>query len=255
MRLQGENMKLGMYLGFIILVTGCSMSKDQQIAATASGASSKLVVATDLDQRLAKWRRVEMTFDSARLSPRERQLVSKLVEASQYLDEIYWRQSDPEALDLYKSLAGKADARDQKLRRLLMINGSRFDLLDANKPFVGTEPLPPGGGLYPQGLTRPEIEAYVKAHPDEKTAIYSPTSVIRREGDRLLTVPYHQEYRQFLEPAAQALREAAALSDEDQFAKFLRRRADALLDDDYYPSDLAWLDLKNPKFERHHGAV
>ncbi|MBZ5542813.1 MAG: Zn-dependent hydrolase [Acidobacteriia bacterium] len=242
-------MKSWLCLGFIMILTGCSANDSRQKTAGALEASSKLAAAADLDQRLAKWQRVEMPFDSARLSPRERQLVGKLVEASQYLDDIYWRQSDPEALDLYKSLAGKTDLQDEKLRRFLMINGSRFDLLDENKPFVGTAPMPPGGGLYPQGLTRAEIEAYVKAHPDEKSAIYSPTSIIRREGDKPQTVPYHQAYRQFLEPAAQALREAAALSDEDQFAKFLRLRAKALLDDDYYPSDLAWLDLENPKLD------
>ena len=68
-------------------------------------------------------------------------------------------------------------------------------------------------------------------------------------GDRLIGIPYHEEYREFLEPMAKALREAAALSDDRGFAKFLRLRADALLTDDYYASDLAWLDLKNPKFD------
>src|SRR5208283_3463703 len=62
-------------------------------------------------------------------------------------------------------------------------------------------------------------------------------------------IPYHVEYRQWLEPAAQALRDAAALSDDPQFARFLRLRADALLSDDYYASDLAWLDLQDPKFD------
>jgi hypothetical protein len=240
-------MKLWVCLGLILILTGCSVNEGEQ--KTAAGAPSKLIVAPDLDQRLAKWKQVAMPFDSARLNSRERELVSKLVEASQDLDAIYWRQSDPEALDLYRSLAGKTDPQDEKLRRLLMINGSRFDLLDENQPFVGTEPMPPGGALYPSGLTRADIEAYVKVHPGEREALYSHTTVIRREGDRLLAIPYHQEYQQFLESAAQALRDAAALSGEEPFAKFLRLRADALLSDDYYPSDLAWLDLKNPRFD------
>jgi hypothetical protein len=210
---------------------------------------SALWVAPDVDMILAKWKRVEMPFDSARLSPRERQLVNKLVEASQDLDDIYWRQSDPQALKVYKSLEGKSDRFSRELRRLIVINGSRFDLLDNNQPFVGPGKLPPGGGLYPRHLTREEIESYVKAHPDQKDAIYSPTTVIRREDDKLAAVPYHDAYKEFLEPAAKALREAAALSDDEAFAGFLRLRADALLDDNYYPSDLAWLDLKNPKFD------
>src|ERR1051325_9603872 len=83
---------------------------------------------SDLDQRLARWREVKMPFNGSALNARERQMVDKLVEASQYLDNIYWRQSDPDGLALYKS------SSDPKLRRLLMINGGRFDLVDENRP-------------------------------------------------------------------------------------------------------------------------
>ena len=100
-------------------------------------------VVPDLDQRLARFRRVRMPFQSAGLSGLERKLVEKLVNASRYLEEIFWRQIDPEALTLYQSLAGSKSPRDQKLRRYLWINASRFDLLDQNKPFVGTVSMPP----------------------------------------------------------------------------------------------------------------
>ncbi len=207
------------------------------------------MVAADLDQRLAKFRRVRMPFRSAGLSARERQLVTKLVEASHYLEDIYWRQSDPAGLALYSSLAGSKNAEDAKLRRFLFINGSRFDLVDENRPFVGTDPMPPGRGLYPPGLTREQIEAYVKEHPEKKAEIYSGYTVVRQNGLALAGVPYRVAYRQFLKPATRALREAAALSVDPAFANFLRLRAQALLTDDYYASDIAWLDLKNPKFD------
>jgi hypothetical protein len=197
----------------------------------------------NLDERLAKWKPVEMPFHSAGLSAREKQMVGKLVDASRYLDAVYWRQSDPDGLALYKTI------KDPKLKRLLMINGSRWDLLDENRPFVGTEPMPPGHALYPKGLTRAQIEQYLKQHPEKKEQIYSGYTVVKWQGKDLVGVPYHVEYKQFLDPAAKALRDAAALSDDAAFAKFLRLRADALLSDDYYPSDLAWLDLKDPKFD------
>jgi hypothetical protein len=73
--------------------------------------------------------------------------------------------------------------------------------------------------------------------------------VVKRQGRDLVGVPYHVEYRQWLEPASRALRDAAALSDDKAFANFLRLRADALLTDDYYSSDVAWIDLENPKFD------
>jgi hypothetical protein len=202
-----------------------------------------------LAERLAKFRPVEVPFRSAGLSLRERQLVEKLVEASRCLEDIYWRQSDPEGLALYRSLAASQSPADKKLRHFLLINGSRFDLIDNNKPFVGAESLSPGHGLYPKGLTREQIEQYVREHPEKKAAIYSPYTVLRWRGAELLGVPYREAYREFLEPAARALREAAALSSDAAFAKFLRLRAQALLTDDYYPSDLAWLDLQDPKFD------
>ena len=206
-------------------------------------------VVPDLARRLAQFRRVQIPFHSAGLSAREVKLVGKLVDASRYLEQIYWRQIDPDGLTLYESLAASKDPKDEMLRRYLWINASRFDLLDHNKPFVGTAPIPPGRGFYPQNLTREQIEEYVKAHPEKKDEIYSPFTVVRWHGDQLEGLPYHIAYRSFLEPAAKDLRAAADLSDDLGFANFLRLRADALLTDDYFKSNLAWLDLKNPKFD------
>ena len=218
-------------------------------SAAKGGAPANLKVVPDLDQRLAKFRRVQMPFRTAGLSARDQQLVRKLVEACGYLESIYWRQSDPEGLSLYQSLAASASPRDVKLRRYLKINASRFDLLDDNKPFVGTDPMPLGRGFYPTNLTRDRVEQYVKEHPDQKAAIYDQFTIVRWHDGNLEAVPFHIAYRAFLEPAANALRAASKLSDDPAFAKFLQLRADALLSDDYFPSDLAWLDLKNPKFD------
>ncbi|MEQ1353613.1 MAG: Zn-dependent hydrolase, partial [Candidatus Acidiferrum sp.] len=206
-------------------------------------------VAADLDARLARFKPIKMPFHQQALSAREIKLVDKLVQAANYIEQIYWRQSDPDGLKLYVSPAGSTKPEDIKLRRLLKINGSHYDLVDDMKPFVGTTPAPPGRALYPSDLTREEIEKYVQQHPEQKAALYGDFTVVRRKGNALVAIPYHVEFAQFVKPAAQALREAAALSDDPGFAKFLRLRADALLSDDYYQSDLAWLDLQNPKFD------
>ena len=203
----------------------------------------------ELDKKLAQWKPVKVTFDSEKLTPREVKLVSHLVNACHYMEDIFWRQSDPEGLTLYQSLLGSSNPKDQKLVRMLRIQGSRYDLLAENKPFVGTEPLSPGRGFYPAGVTHEQLEQYVKDHPDKKAEIYSGYTVIRQKGKELEGIPYHIAYRSFLEPAANELRQAATLSDDAAFASFLRLRADALLSDDYYQSDLAWLDLKDPKFD------
>lgn len=236
--------------GFLTCVI-FSQANPKQTSGTAKAPArpNQLQVAPDLNEELAKFRRVPMPFHSEGLSAREQALVKKLVEASQYLEQIYWRQSDPEGLKLLLSLQARNSAQDAALRRFLMINGSRYDLIRNNAPFVGTAPMSPDHGLYPPGLTRDEMEAYVRGHPEQKAALYAPQTVVRRDGDRLVAVPYHVEYRQWLEPAAQALNEAAALSDDPKFANFLRLRAKALLDDDFYASDIAWIELENPKFD------
>ena len=118
---------------------------------------ARLQVAGDLDARLAKWRRTPMPFNRAKLTANEAAMVEKLVLASQYIDDIYWRQSDPDGLTLYKQLEHSTNPRDQKIVRLLKIQGSRWDLLDRESPFVGTDPMPPGRAYYPAGLPREQI--------------------------------------------------------------------------------------------------
>ena len=231
-----------------VMAGACAAGADSAAAATAP-ALSTLIVAPDLAGELAKFKRVRMPFDATALNARERRMIGKLVEACRYVDRIYWQQTDPDGLQLYRQLQGNQSAEARNLRRFLRINGSRYDLIRDNAPFVGSAALPPGRNLYPADLTREEFDRYVAAHPDRKAALYDPFTVVVRHGAALQALPYHIAYRQWLQPMAKLLREAADLSDDAAFAKFLRLRADALLSDDYFQSDLAWLDLDNPKVD------
>ncbi len=198
----------------------------------------------DIEARLAKWKNVDMPFRSGGLTERERRMVDKLVEACRLLDDVYWRQSDLAGLTLYKTTTNPS------LKTLLTIMGGRWDLIDENRPFAGAPAMPPGHELYPHDLTRDRVEQYVRDHPEDKAAVYDPYTVVkRRPGGRLVGISYGEEYKALLTPMAQALREAADLIPDPAFANFLRLRADALLTSDYYKSDLAWVDLKNPKFD------
>jgi hypothetical protein len=205
--------------------------------------------APDLDQRLTRFKVVRMPFNAAGLTARERQMIDQLVIACRYLESMYWRQSDPDGLALYKALAGNTTPVARSLRRYLTINGSRWDLVNENRPFVGTMPMPPGHALYAPDISRAEIERYVAAHPDKKAEVYNPYAFVRRQGQDLVGRAYHDDFKQFVTGAATALRQAASLSADPTFAKFLRMRADALFTDDYYPSDVAWVELQNPKFD------
>jgi hypothetical protein len=199
--------------------------------------------------QLAKFRQVQMPFDTRGLSAREVQMVRKLVEAGQYLESAFWRESDPQGLAIYQAVANCPGRSERDIHHYLLINGSRYDLLEGNKPFLANTRYEPGHALYPAAITRQQVESYVAAHPHKKAEIYNPWTVVERRGNELVGIPYHVAFKQWVDPAAKALRDAAGLSDDAAFANFLRLRADALQTDDYYKSDLAWVDLDNHKFD------
>jgi hypothetical protein len=200
-----------------------------------------------------------MPYSKAGLTPREQQMIAKLADACRLLDQIYLHQSDLGGYAMYHT------TQSPDMLRLFEINGSRWDLVDRNSPFVGEEPLVPGHEIYPFGLKSAQIEQYAAAHPAEKAALYNPWTVIRSAPldipssqsqpviyatpDHLFTYPYHIAYAEWLKPMAADLHAAAKLSPDSAFAHYLDLRADALLTDDLYPSDIAWLDLKDPKID------
>ena len=223
------------------------------LALTAAGpAVDPNLIAPDIEGRLARFKPVEMPFTFEGMSAKEKRVVNELIAACRDLEDIYWRQNNPDDIALYNATAHATDPKVKAFHHYLWINGSRFDQINENEPFYGKEPDPPGRHLFPAGITRAAIEEYVKAHPAEKNAIYDERTVVElvsRNPLKLKTTPYHVKYRTWLARAAEHLRNAAAASDDRAFAKYLRDRAAALLTDDYYPSDLEWVRLKDPKFD------
>ena len=210
-------------------------------------------------ERVARWKPVAMPYVRTGLTARQQLMIAKLADACHLMDTLYWHQSDLGGWAVYHVTANPV------MERLFAINGSRWDLADRNSPILGEEPLVPGHELYPFGLTRTAIEQYALAHPESKAALYSPWTVVRSAPldlapalsqpvvsgtpEKLVTVPYREAYAQWLRPMAADLRAAAKLSDDPAFAHYLNLRAQALLTDDYYASDVAWLDLKSPKVD------
>jgi hypothetical protein len=124
-----------------------------------------------------------------------------------------------------------------------------WDTLADNRPFWGSAPVPAGGGVYPKDLTKEALDAYIAAHPGEKEALTSPYTVVHRQGSRLVAVPYSVEYRQWLEPAAKLLEQAAARTSNASLKRFLRLRAAAFRSNDYYPSEMAWMEVTGTPIE------
>src|SRR4029077_13595341 len=137
-----------------VFLFACAILSHAVLRQTGSGNTPRppardLQAAPDLNERLAKFRLVPMPFHSEGLSAREQALVKQLVEASQYLEQIYWRQSDPEGLALLRSLESSKTPADVALRRFFLFNATHHHLVRNNEPFVGTAPMSPGRGLYP----------------------------------------------------------------------------------------------------------
>jgi hypothetical protein len=215
--------------------------------------AANLAVAPDVGERLAKYKPVEMPFTTEGFTPRERKLVTELIDACRDLENIYWRQNSPEDIALYNRLRTSADPNDKRVAHYMWINGGRYDQLEENRPFLGPDREPvPGRALFPRGITRAQIEAYVAAHPEQKKAIYDERTVVELVSAnplRLKTTPYHVKYATQLRSAAAHLTAAASVSDDKAFAAYLRARAKALMTDDYYASDLLWVTLRDPKFD------
>src|SRR5260221_3456045 len=174
---------------FPLFLSTHATGKDPETSVAAT-----LGVAPDLDARLARFKPVEMPVDRSGMSEREQQMVEKLVDAANRIEQIYWRQSDPEGLKIYSQLEKSKDPLDQKVLRFMTINGSRYDLVDELRPFVGNEAAPAGRSLYPRDLTQAEIEKYVATHPEQKAEVYNEQSLLRRDSERLRAAAYHEVF-------------------------------------------------------------
>src|SRR3989454_8887971 len=147
-------------------------------------------------------------------------------------------------------LAALERRKDPVGTHYFLSNPGPWSRLDNNEPFVKGVPRekPPQANYYPADMTKDEFNSWLQSlPPEEKEKATGYFYVIRRDaGGKLITVPYSQEYREFLEPPAKLLREAAALTTNKTLQDFLTKRADAFASDDYYASDVAWMDLDAP---------
>ncbi len=221
-------------------LAGCKPKKAEMGIQTAA-----LARVPDIKERLAKYSPTDIVFDKALLDDENRQLLDKFLAAARHMDDIFWKQAYPEGGALREALEKSSEPWAPDFLRFLKINFGPFDRQDENRPFLGAAPKPLGAGLYPADLTQQEFEDYIASHPEVKQSFLSPYTVIKREGNGLVAVPYNIEYRDDIEPAAQALREAAAITANLSLKSYLLQRADDLLANDYYKSDCLWIDLKD----------
>ena len=187
-----------------------------------------------LQEKLDAYVSVSLTASLDNLSDNQKEMLRKLFQVADIMDAIYWKQvfTDRDA-----AIASMVDG---DVIRFFMINYGPWERLNGNLPFLPDYgPKPPGSGFYPPDMTREEFRAL---DSDAKTSLY--TLITRNPEGGLEVIPYHEAYAEEVRKASALLREAAELAGDQGFKRYLELRAEALLTDDYYPSDLAWMDMK-----------
>ncbi len=189
---------------------------------------------------------VEMAPDISFLTDEERAVVNKLNEVGALMSEIYLRQRSENNPAWREEIAKSVLADKDLLLNLFDLHFGPWDTLDHNKPFYGTVEMPEGAAFYPADMTREEFNQWIADHPEDEEAFKNGYTVIRRDGENLVAIPYSVHYREWLEPAAVLMREAATMTTNESLKRFLSLRADAFLSDDYFESEMAWMDLDGP---------
>ena len=197
-----------------------------------------------LNAMRAQFAVVEMDADTSFLTEEERAVVNKLNQVGNLMSEIYLRQRSEMNPAWREEIAA---AGDDLLLDLFDLHFGPWDSLDHNKPFYGDTPMPEGAAFYPADMTKEEFESWIEAHPEDEAVFTSGYTVIRRTDDGgLKAIPYSVHYREWLEPAAALMREAAAITTNESLKRFLTLRAEAFISDDYFESEMAWMDLDGP---------
>lgn len=213
---------------------------------------SDSITPEEMARRVQQFAPADFDYNKAALAPWEKQVLRKLVQASDVLNEIYWLQVHPQLPAWRAQLAADSGAGRTAALEYFDIMAGPWDRLKDNQPFLEVGPKPPGGGFYPLDMTKQEFDSYLAAHPNEKDALTGYFTIVTRDAanaKRLVTVPYSTAYRSQLERAAGLLRDAAALAQNASLADFLRKRAAAFLSNDYYASDVAWMDIAGSHIE------
>lgn len=217
-------------LAIALLVMACN-KKPAEVTETPTTSA--------VDSLLNKYTKFELTADLSKLTDKERQMIPILIEAAQIMDSLFW----------YEALGDKNafldTLQDEEMKRYAMINYGPWDRLADNAPFVpGVGAKPEGANFYPQDMTKKEFE---KADLENKTSLY--TFIRRDSTGKLKTVWYHEQFQGAVGRAAALLAQAASLAEEAGLKNYLELRAQALLTDNYQPSDFAWMDMKNNRID------
>jgi hypothetical protein len=215
---------------FTVIIAGLMMA-----CGTGTKKENKMETNPEIIKKANEFVPFALTTDFSVLTEKEKQILPLLLEASKLIDDLYWQQAYGNKDSL---MAGNWD---EYTKKFILINYGPWERLNDNKPFIpGFGDKPAGARFYPADMTKAEFDVWIDS---TKT---SPYTVIRRnESKQLVSVPYHVEYSEKVQKIADLISQAAALAEDPGFKNYLEKRAKALLTDDYYESDVAWMEMKN----------
>jgi hypothetical protein len=215
----------------LLFTMACQPS--EKPAETESAESSKF------EELNNKYTTVKLTADLSGLSENQKNMIPLLIDVAKIMDDIFWFEAYGNKDSLLATIT------DEEAKKFVIINYGPWDRLNGNKSFIdgiGDKPL--GANYYPTDMTKEEFEA---ADLPNKKSLY--TFLRRDENGALMTIPFKVMFAEQLEKAANLLIEASKLADNEEFKNYLVLRADALLTDDYYASDIAWMDMKTNQID------
>ena len=226
----------------VLLAISFVMSKAQEL--------NKVKTTMTLEQKIARFAPTEISADITKLTPGDAKALNKIIEAAQLMDPIFLHQVWSGNAELLQKLKMDTSATGQELLHYFQINMGPWSLLDNNTPFINIAPKekPIGANYYPEGMTKEKFNTWIKGlNEKEREKANGFFYVIQDvENGVLQSIPYSIEYREWLEPAAKLLKEAAQSTENSSLKKYLTSRADAFVNNDYYASDVAWMELDAP---------
>ncbi len=203
----------------------------------------------NIEKAISQYVPTKIEYDYSYLNEKEKKIIKILVEAAKDVDEIFLRQVFDKNVEIRIQLEKKSDPIHRKIFHYFKINFGPFDRLNENKCFYGNYVKPKGANFYPEDMTAEEFNKWIDDHPEDEVKFKNPYTVIRRRDGKLVAIPYSIEYAKFLNDMSKKLKEAATLTDNESLKAYLNQRAEDLLKDDYYKSDLLWMDVKDTPIE------
>ncbi|MBX3042780.1 MAG: hypothetical protein KIT33_12765 [Candidatus Kapabacteria bacterium] len=229
--------KIFSLLSILIIAISCS---EQKTPENNSGND----MLDEMTNRITTYAPIDLKVDISHLTEREKILIQKLIEAGEIVDRIFWKQASHDAIAVRDSLRALNTDEANKFLEFVMINYGPYDDLTDKARFVGIGPerRPVGGGFYPEDMTKEEFDAFVEANPTLADVYKNDYTIITRENGNLKAIPYGVFYPESME-LAEKLQEAANFADNESLKRFLIMRADAIRTDNYFPSDMAWMEI------------